>query len=105
MREELPELDLASTTIEHLEKGRSRWWTFAGAKANWLLANVARTPGTSIRIDDFYVEGKGPISVSTIKEALKTVDLHEHYNLVSSKIIDLKFRDAVPEDLADFNHS
>ena len=31
-------MDLASTTIEHLEKGRSRWWTFAGAKANWLLA-------------------------------------------------------------------
>ena len=77
-----------------------RWWTFAGARANWLLANAARQRGSSIRIDDFYIEIKGPIAIAAIRERMQTLDLDGLSKaLMFSKAIDLKFRDAVPENL------
>jgi ATP-dependent Lhr-like helicase len=100
LREGLPVFDPAGTTVERLETGRSRWWTFAGARANWLVAYAVRQRGSSIRIDDFYIEIKGPIAVAAIRERLQTLDLDGlSKTLMSSKAIDLKFRDAVPENL------
>jgi hypothetical protein len=56
------------TTVERLEAGRSRWWTFAGVRANWLLANAVRQRGSSVRIDDFYIEMKGAIAVAAMRD-------------------------------------
>jgi ATP-dependent Lhr-like helicase len=100
LREGLPVFDPAGTTVERLEVGRSRWWTFAGARANWLLANAVRQRGSSIRIDDFYIEMKGAIYVAAMREWLQTIELDGlSKTLISSKAIDLKFRDAVPQNL------
>ena len=100
LREGLPVFDPAGTTVDRLEAGRSRWWTFAGARANWLLANAVRQRGSSIRIDDFYIEMKGAIAVAAILERLQTLNLDGlSKTLMSSKAIDLKFQDAVPENL------
>jgi threonine synthase len=65
-----------------------------------LLANAVRQRGSSIRIDDFYIEMKGAISVTAILERLQTLNLDGlNRTLVSSKAIGLKFQDAVPENL------
>ena len=99
MRDGLPVFDPACTTVERLEAGRSRWWTFAGVRANWLLANAVRQRGSSIRIDDFYIEMKGAIAVAGMRELLQTLNLDgPSKTLMSSKAIDVKFRDAVPEN-------
>lgn len=68
MRDGLPVFDPACTTVERLEAGRSRWWTFAGVRANWLLANAVRQRGSSVRIDDFYIEMKGAIAVAAMRD-------------------------------------
>jgi ATP-dependent Lhr-like helicase len=100
LRDELPVFDPMGTTVERLEKGRTRWWTFAGARANWLLGYAVQQRGFSMRIDDFYVEMKGIIPIAAIRERLQTVEFEGlSKNLISSKAVDLKFRDAVPDDL------
>jgi ATP-dependent Lhr-like helicase len=100
LRDELPVFDPAGTTVERLEKGRTRWWTFAGAKANWVLAHAIQMRGSNMRIDDFYVEMKGIIPIAAIRERLQTVEFEGlSKNLISSKAVDLKFRDAVPDNL------
>jgi threonine synthase len=59
-----------------------------------------RQRGSSIRIDDFYIEMKGAIAVAAMRELLQTLNLDgPSKTLMSSKAIDVKFRDAVPENL------
>jgi hypothetical protein len=64
LRDELPVFDPVGTTVERLETGRSRWWTFAGVKANWLLGHA---------VHDFYIEMKGTISIAAIRELLASI--------------------------------
>jgi len=100
LRERLPAFDPAGTTVERLERRGSRWWTFAGARANWLLGHAVQQQGAGMRIDDFYIEMKGTVPISAMPERLRAVDFDGlSKTLVSSKIIDLKFSDAVPENL------
>ena len=98
MRDGLPVFDPACTTVERLEAGRSRWWTFAGAKGNWLLGHAVRPPGSSMRIDDFYIEMKGTLPTATMQERLQTHEFSSSVKM-SAKAIALKFREAVPENL------
>ena len=100
LRDELPKLDLEGTTVAHLDSGRCRWWTFAGARANWLLGHGVHQGGSGMRIDDFYIELKDSISIEALRERLQTVALDGlSKTIVSSKVIDVKFRDALPESL------
>jgi ATP-dependent Lhr-like helicase len=100
LRDGLPAFDPAATTVERLERGRSRWWTFAGARANWLLGHAVQQQGPGMRIDDFYIEMKGTIPIAAMRERLQAVDFNGlSKTLMSSKAIDLKFWDAVPEKL------
>ena len=95
----LPVFDPAGTTVERLATGRSRWWTFAGARANWLLWQALHRRGSSMRIDDFYIEMKGTMPIAAMRERLQTLKLGRlSKTLMPSKAIDLKFRDAVPEN-------
>lgn len=96
----LPVFDPAGTTVERLATGRSRWWTFAGARANWLLGHALHRRGSSMRIDDFYIEMKGTMPIGAMREHLQTLELGGlSKTLMPSKAIDLKFRDAIPENL------
>jgi ATP-dependent Lhr-like helicase len=99
LRDELPALEPGNTIVERLGD-RSRWWTFAGARANWLLAQAVRTEGAGVRVSDFYIEMKGIKAVGAMRERLKALNVEGLVKpTISSRAIDLKFRDAVPETL------
>jgi len=59
-----------------------------------------RQSGGSLRIDDFYIEKKGSMSISELRERMQALKFPElGINLAVSKAIDVKFKDAVPSSL------
>ncbi len=74
-QEELPELRLATTTVEHLGDGRVRWWTFAGIRANTTLAQLSGTLLRNAHATDFYLDTQGSIEWERIQDSASDDEL------------------------------
>ena len=52
LRGRFPGLEVDATTLERLSAGRTRWWTFAGLKANATLADHLTAAGSPVASPD-----------------------------------------------------
>ena len=100
LREAFPQMSASNSTIEHLGNGLARWWTFAGGRANWLIAYLLRQDGHGVRFDDFCLETKGEILPSRYCDRVQSVAASELGDAATaSGLFDLKFGEAVPNSL------
>ena len=87
---------------------RTKWWTFAGLKANYSLAQMLQTSdGVLPRFDNFFVEipqasGVGPVE-SLLNEAGSKSTSAQPIEIEIDSPIKVKFWDCLPNHLRDFS--
>ena len=93
------------TSIVLEPDGRSRWWTFAGTRANtWLAALVGELRRDVSAYDGLSITLDSGTTASQVRELLDAVDLSELTvtGWISDEAIrSLKFSDCVPHALAE----
>jgi ATP-dependent Lhr-like helicase len=83
--------------------GRTRWWTWAGGRANATLAaalpGLAEAPG---RVENLSIRLKDGVDVGELRRALRGLDLEEAPApaVLEEAVRGLKFSEALPLDLA-----
>lgn len=98
IRANLPEMSVDRITVEQLDDGRFRWWTFAGGRANATLAGMLRTEWRSIRADDFYLEAQGELNLNRVRELVAVADPSKWVgSLAKSGALNVKFMESLPE--------
>lgn len=93
-----------TTTLMMDEKGRARWWTFAGWKANlWLGRAVAEYRRGVAAIDDLWIAVDPQLTIEQLGDVLGSVTV-EGIDLApwipEEAIRGLKFSDCLPRELA-----
>lgn len=98
IRANLPEMSVDRITVERLDDGRFRWWTFAGGRANATLAGMLRTEWRSIRADDFYLEAQGEFNLNRVREVVAVADPAKWVgSLAKAGALNVKFIESLPE--------
>lgn len=65
----------ANHTLLRKTPTRWEWWTYAGAKANWVLADLCRATGHEVgSFDNFCLRLKGPLRLPNRLPALDPID-------------------------------
>jgi ATP-dependent Lhr-like helicase len=93
-----------TTTLVFDERGRARWWTFAGWKANlWLAAAAAQLRQEVAAVDDVSLAVDPTTSVEKLRQVLARVSGHALEvapGILSDAVEGLRFADCLPEELA-----
>jgi len=85
-------------TLEHVDGGLCRWWTFAGGKANALLAAQQKGPSGARRSDNLSIELDDPPDFEVGKHSETTLE-RIAAALAISLPCELKFSECLPRDL------
>ncbi|AUB85246.1 DEAD/DEAH box helicase [Candidatus Thiodictyon syntrophicum] len=94
---DLPQLNPERTSIQHLGDGVWRWWTFAGGRANATLAALLGPGFSSLRSNDFYLEGRGAFDGSQVRGLMCEADaMHLTRQMARTAPLAVKFVDALP---------
>ena len=94
----LPQLDSDKPSMQHLGDGVFRWWTFAGGRANATLAALLGPGFSSLRSNDFYLEGRGAFDGQQLRGAISeaaAIDLTRQ--MARTAPLAVKFGDALPQ--------
>jgi ATP-dependent Lhr-like helicase len=84
------------------DRGSTRWWTFAGAAANSMLAGMMRTDGLHVQGSDDFTIRTGEVSLERAESMLRSTDLScAMVHIDPCMTEDLKFASLLPPDLAD----
>lgn len=98
LRKAGPVFESNSTVIQKTSDGRSRWWTFAGGRANDFVAYGLRRDFKGVRANDFYLEVRGDLSLQQIRDRVAQIDVDELAQRLSEvSRRELKFSDCMPE--------
>jgi len=93
-----------ATTLVRDEKGRLRWWTFAGLLANAWLGTALRSLRTEVSARDNLTVTLDPsVTVDALREAASATDLDEvslSDAVVPEAIDGLKFSECLPREMA-----
>jgi ATP-dependent Lhr-like helicase len=93
-----------TTTLVMDDRGRARWWTFAGWKANlWLAAAAAELRRDVAAVDDLSIAVDATTSVDDLRQALAGAvaqPLELAPWIVTEAVDGLKFSECLPRDLA-----
>lgn len=88
----------ADSTVLEPEPGRTKWWTFAGGRAN---AGIAGQLGFDVgAIDDLSINFSGTVSATQLREALTAVDPEGAADVDPRRLEDLKFSACLPAGVA-----
>jgi BREX system ATP-binding protein BrxC/D len=105
LRNEFAWLDHDGTVICRSENGGTKWWTFAGVRANATLAyELSQETRTRVTYDSFAVTFEPHLSADAVEQALlklRTGDVSKMRPAVNEQAISgLKFAECLPHDLA-----
>jgi ATP-dependent Lhr-like helicase len=93
-----------TTTLVVDDRGRARWWTFAGWKANlWIAAAATDLRREVAAVDDLAIAVDPTTSVEDLKQVVAGATAHalELAPWILTEAVDgLKFSDCLPKDLA-----
>jgi ATP-dependent Lhr-like helicase len=96
----LPAFSDDAPTLEHLENGACRWWTFAGGAANGIFAAALRARTSRVVADDFYLEVSFDLTGADLRGLLDGFDLDAlAVRLMADRVADIKFSNSLPPDL------
>jgi len=107
----LSTVDPAATVVAHWDSGQVRWWTWAGARANALLATALTQVAPELvdevdRHDNRYLRLRGDATTGALRVALRVArerfgpDLALCEPDVSEEALrQLKFAELLPPDL------
>ncbi len=85
------------TTTLQLDRDRTKWWTFGGAKANTAVAfQLAEGGIKTAAVDDLAITLVGSVSATRLKEMLKVADPAVTAPADPRRLEDLKFSAALP---------
>jgi ATP-dependent Lhr-like helicase len=91
-------------TVLTSQEGRTRWWTFAGGRANaWFAAALAAKLGVAVTADGLSVTTTAPLTRQDIEQAIEaSVPLGDvlESQVDEEALNGLKFADLLPPDLA-----
>ncbi len=104
VRAERPWARCDATTLVYDEKGRAKWWTFAGWKANVALAGLAADLRRDVAaIDDLTIALDPDVSVHDLAQRLTDLEVaapSPSEIVMAEAVKGLKFADCLPERLA-----
>jgi len=85
------------TTVLEPDAGRTRWWTFAGGRANAGIAAQLGQLGIPVSaLDDLTINFAGTVTAGRLREALASVDPESTPNIDARRLEDLKFSACLP---------
>ncbi|NUB25314.1 DEAD/DEAH box helicase [Azospirillum brasilense] len=94
-------VDGTSLPIVSDGRGRLRWWTFGGGRANAMLVSALAAAGVASRGHDDLTVQTDECDGLVIKAALASIDpLHSAINAPSDLVRELKFSQCLPPDMA-----
>lgn len=99
IRSEAPTLDPQRTTIERMDDGRLRWWTFAGLRGNVeLAARLTALRDQVTQRSNLYIDLAGDVALEGLLETAKRdTPLGELIELAPWATATLKAADTLPE--------
>jgi ATP-dependent Lhr-like helicase len=88
-----------TTLVRDGARSRSRWWTFAGARANRALAHSLDQAGVpTMAIDDLGVGLRGPVAHAELRDRTARIDLAAVRAPIDQRRLDtIKFASCVPD--------
>ncbi len=96
---------LGQTTLVRDDKGRLRWWTFGGWRANLWLAEMLRPLRSGVvNVDDLSIAVDSEVTVQQLQDVLRGAREHElrlDDRAVAAAATALKFSECLPEQLAE----
>lgn len=104
IRESLSWVDAASTAIVRDATGASRWWTFAGLRANITLGGLIGTlPLPASRDDNLSIRLRDGVGIEELRRRLDAIDVEtteEALPITDEAVDSLKFSACLPRELA-----
>lgn len=101
LREAFAFCDGSSLPLVADGRGRLRWWTFAGGRANAMLAQAVASREIPIRGQDDLSIQTDEVDERSIADALSSIDLNHIRATPSTDLLrELKFSQCLPEDRA-----